>query len=223
MVVAGVTAQDQSGVSAARAIDAGLIAAQFASLESVEIAAVRIGALLDAPSVAAVATWLRARAARGATVPVVYDPVLGPSGGGTFADDATLAAIVAMLLPQVSLITPNLTEAARLTGSPVATTTEAMFAHGRRLRALGAASALVTGGHLAGDPVDVYVDANGERSFAAPRLAGTLRGTGCLLACGIAAARARGLAPIEAIESGRAFVRDRFAHATELGGMRVAY
>ncbi len=223
MVVAGVTAQDRSGVSRARAVDAGLIAAQFASLGSAEIAAVRIGALLDVPSVAEVAMWLRTRRADGATVPVVYDPVLGPSGGGAFADDAALAVIVASLLPLVSLVTPNLTEAARLTDSPVATMPEAMVAQGRHLRSFGADAALVTGGHLAGDPIDVYVAADGERTFAAPRLAGTLRGTGCLLACGIAAARARGCAPLEAIERGRAFVRDRFVHATELGGMRVAY
>lgn len=222
-VVAGVTAQDAGGLRAARAVAADLIAAQFASLARAEIAAVRIGALLDPASVAAVAAWLRGRHEAGRGVPVVYDPVLGPSGGGAFADDATTAAIVADLVPLVSLALPNLAEVARLTGSREPASPQAMAHAGERLRARGATAVLVTGGHLAGDPVDVLVAAEGTRTFAGARIAGGLRGTGCLLACAIAVALARGRPLAEAVETGRAFVRERFAGAREIAGMRVAY
>jgi len=221
-VVAGVTAQDRAGLRAAAPIAPGLIAAQLDALADAEIAAVRIGALLDPPSVAAVAAWLRESGPR-TRGPVVYDPVLGPSGGGTFADDATLASLVSDLVPLATVVTPNLAEIARLTGVAVPATPDAMAAAGRVLRASGAAAVLVTGGHLAAEPVDVLIWAGGERRFAAPRLAGSLRGTGCLLACALAVSLARGDSLPQAIEAARTFVRDRFVHAVEVAGMRVAY
>ena len=217
-VVAGVTAQDGRGVRAAAAVAPDLIAAQFAALAAADIRAYRIGALLDVASVTAVAAQLRARPA-----PTVYDPVLGPSAGGSFGDAATRGAIVAMLLPLVTLLTPNLAEAAALSGLAETGDPDAMEAAAAALRALGAAAVLVKGGHRAGEPVDVLADAGGFAHFSGSRLGGTLRGTGCLLACAIAADLARGVPLRSAIETGRRFVRDRFATATELAGTRVAF
>jgi hydroxymethylpyrimidine/phosphomethylpyrimidine kinase len=217
-VVAGVTAQDAHGVHAASSVPVDVLSAQLASLSDAEFGAIRIGALLDAATVRAVATFVR-----GARVPAVYDPVLAPSGGGRFGDDATLAAILAELVPAVALVTPNLDEAATLTRSARPATLEDMERAAARLRELGAGATLVTGGHREHDASDVLVDASGTVAYEAPRIAGTLRGSGCLLACGIAAALAQGATLREAIERGRAFVRERFANAVEAGGMRVAY
>ena len=218
-IVAGITAQDRGGVRAARATAASLLSAQFDALTEADIAAYRVGALLDEGSVVLVA----ARLAR-ARVPVVYDPALAPSGGGQFADERTRAAIVTHLLPHVTIVTPNLAEARALTGVAAVADEATMERAGRALVANGARAALVTGGHLPGDDVsDVYVDASGVRAFRAPRMPGTLRGTGCLLACGLAALLARGFAPHAAVAAARAFVRERFAAGVERGGMRTAY
>lgn len=91
------------------------------------------------------------------------------------------------------------------------------------LFARGAAAALVKGGHLQSGATDVLVDGLGTVRYDGPRLAGDLRGSGCLLACGIAAGLANGSSLRDAIAEGRAFVRDRFANAVEFGGMRVAF
>lgn len=230
-VVCGVSAQDGRGGHAASAIASDLIAAQFNALERAPIAAIRIGALCDEASVRSVARALRGRESAGKAVPVVYDPVLVTSAGGIFASAATIAAIVGELLPQATLVTPNLYEAARLAtpgsdaGGPgsEAATVDAMAASGHALLALGARNALVTGGHLAGDPVDVLIAAGHETRFTAARLPGDLRGTGCLLACGLAAELGRGTPLLEAVELAREFVRARFATAIDIGGMRGAY
>ncbi|GAC1302485.1 MAG: bifunctional hydroxymethylpyrimidine kinase/phosphomethylpyrimidine kinase [Vulcanimicrobiaceae bacterium] len=223
-VVAGVSAQDALGIRAARAVPADLIAAQFAALERAPIAAFRVGALLDADSVRCVAAALAARQAAHGAVPVVYDPVVAASAGGTFADAATLAAIVRDLLPLAAVVTPNLAEAAVLLGVDArGATVELLARWARELVARGARSALVTGGHLAGDPVDVLVDAAGEARFGGARLPGDLRGTGCLLACALAAGLARGEPLRDAVAAARAFVRARFAAALDIGGMRGAY
>ncbi len=223
-VVAGVSAQDRNGVRAASPIAPDLIAAQFAALGSAPIAAVRIGALLDAASVAAVTAALKARGVVSRAAPVVYDPVFAASAGGTFASDATFAAILADLIPLVTVVTPNLNEAARFADvEPADATPDAMARWGRGLVAAGAQSALVTGGHLAGDPVDVLSDAAGDVRYTAPRLPGELRGTGCLLACALAAGLARGEPLRDAIVAARTFVRLRFCAAIDIAGMRAAY
>ena len=216
-VVAGVTAQDASGVLAARAIDPALIAAQLRSLRDAGIGAYRIGALLDVATVEFLAEYLA-----GTDSTVVYDPVLGPSGGGTFANDAVRAALVERLVPIVTLVTPNLSEAAAFTGYDVRDR-DTMETAARSLRSRGARAALVKGGHLAGPVLDVLVDESGTVVYEDERLPGSLRGTGCLLGASIAAALARGEPLREAIVAGRAFVRTKILHARERAGMRVAY
>jgi hydroxymethylpyrimidine/phosphomethylpyrimidine kinase len=193
----------------------GLIAAQFDALTEAPIAAYRIGALLDAASVEVVAARL------GAGVPVVYDPVLAPSAGGVFTDAATRAVILARLLPLVSVVTPNLAEAEVLSGVASVGDAAGMERAGRALVAAGARSALIKGGHLEREALDVLVDARGATTYAAPRLSGDLRGTGCLLACSLAAALARGASIPAAVERARAFVRECFTTSVAAGGMQI--
>ncbi|MFZ1124490.1 MAG: PfkB family carbohydrate kinase [Candidatus Baltobacteraceae bacterium] len=218
-VVAGVSAQDERGVRAVHAIPAATVTAQLAALQGARIAAYRIGALLDAATVRAVARHMR-----GADVPVVYDPVFAPSGGGQFADEGVLRAVRERLLPVVTVVTPNLSEAATLLGAPAAADAAGMAAAAQALLTFGPRAALVKGGHLRGAALDVLADRTGTQSFSGPRIAGSMRGTGCLLAAALAAALARGLALDQAVVEARAFVRRKFEHAVEAGAaMRAAY
>jgi hydroxymethylpyrimidine/phosphomethylpyrimidine kinase len=216
-VVAAVSAQDEGGLHALHAVPAETIAAQLAALARAPIAAYRIGALPDASSVAVVAAAIAA-----AGLPAVYDPVFAPSAGGTFSDARTIAAARELLLPRVTLVTPNLSEAATLLARPAAASVSAMRDAALALRALGPGAALLTGGHLSGDPVDVLADSDGIAEFAAERLPGTMRGTGCLLAVALAVELARGTALRDAVVIARAFVRERFAHAVMLGRMSIS-
>lgn len=211
-VIAGVSAQDAHGVSAVHAVPADIIARQFAALRDAPIAAYRVGALLDRVSVEAVARELADDRA-----PAVYDPVLGASAGGTFADIGTQGAICERLLPAVALVTPNLAEARRLTRLSAASAPEAAHA----LVRLGARAALVTGAIEGEEIADYLVDAAGEARFGAGRIAHEMRGTGCLLACGIAASLARGESLRDAVARARAFVRERLCDAQRIGPMRV--
>lgn len=216
--IAGVTAQDARGLHAASAVSPELLAAQLAALADAGIGAYRIGALLDVATVEVVAAHVRA-----SRVAAVYDPVFAPSGGGSFVTDAVIEAIARELVPHVAVVTPNLAEAARLTGGADVCDVASMERAAKVLVGRGAAAALVKGGHLPGAAIDVLVDADGSAFYEAQRIAGTLRGSGCLLACAIAAWIARGVDLREAVERARGFVRERFAGATEFGGMRVAY
>jgi hydroxymethylpyrimidine kinase/phosphomethylpyrimidine kinase len=217
-VVAAVTAQDRRGLAAVAAVAPDLVRAQLAALADAEIAAYRIGALVDAATVGVVAAHVR-----DAGVPVVYDPVLAASGGGSFVDGATLAALADVLLPAVTLVTPNLDESVAFVGGPPIGGVEAMERAAFELVMRGARAALVKGGHLRGEPVDVLADAEGFARFEGPRLAGSLRGTGCLLACALAASLARNVPLRDAVARAREFVRARIAHGIHVAGMRLAY
>jgi hydroxymethylpyrimidine/phosphomethylpyrimidine kinase len=217
-VVAGVSAQDAGRVLARGPVDAATIAAQFDALDGVAVGAFCVGALLDAPSVAAVATGL----ARHSGVPVICDPVIAASGGDRLADDATIGAMREVLFARCTLLTPNLAEAALLTGTPIGDIA-AMHAALPSLLALGSAAILLKGGHLAGDACDLFADGRGVREFRAARIPLDLRGTGSLLACAIAVRCAFGDPLPVAIDAARAFVRDRIEHGETFAGMRIAF
>ena len=216
-VVAGVSAQDAARVLLRRPMAPATIAAQFAALRDAGIGACSIGALLDTASVRAVAAGVAALG-----VPVVCDPVIAAAGGDRLADDATIEALRVDLFPACTLVTPNLHEAGLLIGTPVVTLADARAAAGP-LAALGPRAVLITGGHLDGDPCDVYADARGVRELRAPRIDRDLRGTGSLLTAAIAARLAFGDPLDAAVDAARAFVRERIDGANAFAGMGVAY
>jgi len=216
-IVAGVSAQTAARVLARTAIDPATIAAQFAALAAAAIDACSVGALLDAPSVAAVADGAAALG-----VPVVCDPVIAASGGDRLADDATVGALRERLFPVCTLITPNVAEASLLAGVPIRTLAD-VHAALPRLAALGPANVLVTGGHLDGDPCDVFAGGGRVVEFRASRIDGALRGTGSLLTAAIAARLACGDGLEDAIGTARDFVRARIGNALAFAGMGVAY
>ena len=217
-IVAGVSAQDAGRVLAAAPVDAATIGAQFAALKGTPIGAFCVGALLDGASVRAVAAGLRGYSG----VPVICDPVIAASGGDRLADDGTVAAMRADLFARCTLLTPNLAEAALLTGAPVADLA-AMHAALPALLALGATAVLLKGGHLAGDACDLLADGRHVRELRAPRIPLELRGTGSLLATAVAVRCAFGDTLPVAIEFARAFVRERIERGGTFAGMRIAF
>ena len=215
VVVAGVSAQG-GGERASAPVDASLIAAQIRAVRRLVPDAYRIGALLEPRSVEAVAAALE-----GVNVPVVCDPVAETSDGVVFANDATLEMLRRRLFPLCSLVTPNLAEASRLCGFPVndrATMSGAAHTLVERDRAR---AALVTGGHLDDEASDVLYADGKTTTFEGTRLAGSMRGTGCVLAAAIAIYLARGENLVDAITAARALVRDAIAHSTQWNGERV--
>jgi hydroxymethylpyrimidine/phosphomethylpyrimidine kinase len=217
-VVAGVSAQDAGRVTAATPLDAATIAAQFDVLAAARVGAVCIGALPGAAAVEAVAAGLE----RFGAVAVICDPVVAASGGDRLADEPTVAALRATLFERCTLLTPNLPEAELLTGRRI-DSLAAMHAAVPALLALGPRAVLLKGGHLAGEPCDLFADAGGVRELRAARLPLELRGTGSLLAAAIAARCAFGDALADAVDAGRAFVRERIVAGVEFAGMRIAF
>jgi hydroxymethylpyrimidine/phosphomethylpyrimidine kinase len=216
-VVAALSAQDANGLHALTPAAPEMIAAQLESLRGVPVEAFRIGALAEVLSAKVIA-----RGIAGRRVPVVYDPVAGPSGRGTFAPPPVLRAIADEFLTLRAIITPNLYEAGLLTESTV-DSVETMIAAARALCARGARGVLVKGGHLTGEPQDVLVFEDAVHLLTQARLPHEMRGTGCVLAAALAASLAQGATLLDAVHRARAFVYEKIARAQLFDGMHVAY
>jgi len=221
-----VTAQNTRAVTAVHTLPADVVAAQIdAVFEDLGVDGVKIGMLADAPIVRAVAATLGRWIERlgDAAPPVVLDPVMvAKSGDALLADDA-VAAVMAELLPLATLVTPNLPEAARLTGLPVADEAERLAAGQALARLTGTArgggAALVKGGHGTGDEVVDLLVGEEVHTFRHPRIAGrSTHGSGCTLSSAIAARLAAGAPLPEAVGGAIEYLQQAMAHAYPLGG-----
>ncbi|HEX5322377.1 MAG TPA: bifunctional hydroxymethylpyrimidine kinase/phosphomethylpyrimidine kinase [Capsulimonadaceae bacterium] len=199
--VTALTVQNSQGIQAVHPIEPGALTAQLDALFSDRIPeAVKIGMLGGEPQVKAVAAVLRAHR----PPHIVLDPILASSSGTPLIDPPGFRALTTDLMPLCDLVTPNLAEAARLTGLNVESTQD-MRAAGEKLLAMGAKAALVTGGHLAGTPTDVLVT-KPERAIVVQEFRRMrvhtehTHGTGCFLSSAIAAYLAFGASLVEAAD-----------------------
>lgn len=218
-VTTAVSAQDRTGLHAVETLEERIVRAQFSAMRETPIDAVRVGALTSPAMIQLVAEELR----RYDDLPVVVDPVIAASRGGTFAGAGAVDALRSSIavLPNV-ILTPNAVEAqALLDGRAIDRDTIADSA--RTLQRRGARAVLLKGGHLAGNPVDAFATVDTVELFTGARIEGELRGTGCLLAMSLACALARGDALRDAVQFARAFVRRKITSARKFGGLPVAY
>jgi hydroxymethylpyrimidine/phosphomethylpyrimidine kinase len=159
----------------------------------------------------------RGQARPGVGAPLVVDPVAVSAHGDSLLSPGALTAIRERLLPVATVITPNLGEAALLTGVQV-TDEPGMIKAAEALHALGPQWVLVKGGHLPGHPVDVLFDGEHLRTFTGPRLPDQhTHGTGCTLASAIASFLALGEDVPGAVAKAKEYVTGAIRSAFPVG------
>ena len=187
-VVTALVAQNTQAVRVVSPLAPDLVQAQLeAVFEDVAVAAVKIGMVANAGIAEAIAEVL----ARHRPPFVVFDPVMAASTHKRLMNESDLERIRTALLPQVSLLTPNLKEAARLLDIAQPVDEAGMRACLPALQALGVPNVLLKGGHLAEDApesTDLLATPEGVIRLSAPRIATRHgHGTGCTLSSAIAA------------------------------------
>lgn len=207
MAVAAISAQDERGVHGIFPVSADVLRAQLSAIDVRSAAAVRVGALGTARNAIVAGEWLH-----DAGVPVVFDSVMRASAGGSLYADDALEAVRAFAERSACILTPNIEEAEQLSGTAIRSVEE-MAAAGKLLVLRGARAALVKGGHLAGEPVDVLVTAQTVETFSDTRLPQRMRGTGCTLAMALACEIARDGDFGAAVRGARAYVRANIARS----------
>jgi hydroxymethylpyrimidine kinase/phosphomethylpyrimidine kinase len=203
-VVSAVTAQNTLEVLGVEPVGPEFLDLQMtAVLDDLPVAAVKTGMLATVANIAAVAR----RAAARELPNLVVDPVLVASSGRPLLDEGGVDAYVDLLVPHAEVITPNVREAALLTGTAV-DDVDAMIAAGELLRDRGARAVIVTGGHLDGDGVpDVVVGPKQTVVLDAARVKSPNdHGTGCTFSAALTALLARQTPFFEAVSQAKAFV-----------------
>ena len=206
--VTAVTAQTDTRVWGFWTVPPECLAEQIrTALSDGRVASIKIGMLASAASVQTVVTELPERDA----VPIVLDPVLVSSSGGRLLEAAGIERLRQDLLPRVSLLTPNLPEAAALLQAPIAQSEAQMLEQMRALQALGTTAVLLKGGHEAptanAQVTDRLLTADGQLlRLRTARVPASRRGTGCSAASAIAAQLAAGRTLASACAGAQAYV-----------------
>jgi len=214
-VITAITAQNTTGVSAIHDVPAAMIAAQIdAVFSDLAVNAVKIGMLSAPVAIGAVAAGLdRWRATN-----VVLDPVMIATSGDRLLAPEAVAVLKRDLIPRALVVTPNLHEAAALTGEPMAQNEDEMRAQAQMLLAIGAQAVLIKGGHAqSADATDLLVTPAAVARFTAQKIdTKNTHGTGCTLSSAIASGLAKGLRLAEAVSEAKAYVTAAIEAADEL-------
>jgi hydroxymethylpyrimidine/phosphomethylpyrimidine kinase len=217
--ITAVTAQNTLAVTRIQEIDPDVVTAQIeAVLTDIGADAAKTGMLASAGIVEAVAATL----ARLPVPHLVVDPVMIAKSGAALLRDDAVATLVARLLPLADVVTPNLPEAARLTGDAGLGRTpddRALEDQARKIAALGPRVVVIKGGHAAGpESVDLFFDGARFERLRGPRIATrATHGTGCTFSAALTAGLALGQSPFDAAVAARRYLEAALVSAPRLG------
>src|SRR5258707_6426707 len=202
--VTALTAQNTLGVTAIQEASPELVRSQIrAVLDDIGADAAKTGMLFSVRVIEAVAAELAGRA-----LPLVVDPVMVASSGSRLLRPDAVEALVTLIFPLATVVTPNLPEAQALIGLA----TEDGLKLAERLVDMGAGAALVTGGHGA-EPVDHLFDGATHLPIPVTRhpVAAT-HGAGCTHSAALAAGLAAGLSLPDPARQAAVVARGAVAH-----------
>lgn len=210
-VITALTAQDSVNVKDFQPVPATFLIEQArAVLEDMPVAAFKIGMTGSVEIVEAIHTLLQDYPA----LPVIFDPVLAGGGGGALSRGDLVHALMDLLVPLTTVITPNSVEARALCSDA-----DTLEACAQQLMAYGAEYVFITGGH---ENTSAIVNRLwGHRQFideySQTRLPGEFHGTGCTLASAVAGYVAHGAQVPTAIRDAQAYTARTVANARRLG------
>lgn len=205
LAITSVNVQDNNHVSKIVPMSGKFIAAQMrVALEANPISAIKIGMTGTQEIITAICTVLEDYP----HIPVIFDPVLVASSGGQLTTEKIIETIIHNLLPHIDLLTPNMKELALLSQSSLASHYEEAIQQAQKLLSFGSRSILIKGGHADETlATDRLIEKNKVTNISAPRLKGTMRGTGCILSSAIAAHLALNKSMIESVKNAKAYIQ----------------
>ncbi len=231
-VVTAVTVQDTVGVNDFLPMEAEWIVDQARSvLEDMPVAAIKIGMIGSVEAVAAIAEVVSDYP----DIPLVLDPVLSSGRGDPLANEELMSALLDLLLPQTTVLTPNSIEARRLaedlTDDDEDDDDDAGDADleaeprlelsdcARHLIDMGCEYVLITGAHEQGAEVvnTLYNTRGVVHRQNWERLPGSYHGSGCTLASAVAGFLALGQDVAEATREAQSYTWQTLKNAYRPG------
>ena len=215
-VITAITAQNTLGVNAIHDVPLDIIEAQIdAVLSDIDCSAVKIGMLSQSAVIQLVSKKIKQYDLK----TVVLDPVMVATSGDQLLTELAIDILKKELIPQATVITPNLYEAAILSGlAPLANQTD-MLDCAEKLICLGSDAVLLKGGHLHDEQSsDLLFSADGDVEwFSSPRIASSnTHGTGCTLSSALCAFLAQGKSLAVATKLAKEYTQSAIQAADQL-------
>jgi hydroxymethylpyrimidine/phosphomethylpyrimidine kinase len=213
--ITAITVQNTSGVTAVEELSPQTVADQIRAVAmDIGVDAAKTGMLASALIVEAVADAI----AETGIPNLVVDPVFVSKHGNRLLAEDAVETLRRRILPQTTIVTPNLPEASGLAEMPVETR-EDMERAAEAILAFGPRAVLVKGGHLGGATApDLFSDGATTEWIEFERIeTRNTHGTGCVLSAAICGHLARGEELGQAVHLGKAFVTEAIRHSLALG------
>jgi len=198
-VVSALTAQNPSRVEAIEPVSTDFIEKQMDTvLEDYSIKYAKTGMLYSTENVKIVAEKVVFH-----DLNIVVDPVMVAGSGGSLSIGGYAESLKKYLLPQATLVTPNISEAEQLSGIKIRSTDDAVEA---AIEIGKICDVVVTGGHLNGSNVFF----NGSVKVIGGELVESrnTHGTGCSFSAAVTAGFVKGCSILESIEMAIEFVKE---------------
>lgn len=213
-VITAVTAQNTKEVRGVQNMELSMIRQQIeAVFDDIQVDAIKIGMLSSADVVDTVASTLKKYQQK----PIILDPVMISKAGHHLLQEQAIEALKDIMIPLATMITPNVPEAEVLTDMKIVSN-EDMKVACKKIYDMGAKTVLLKGGHLPGDPNDLFFDGKDFYWYSAKRIdTKNTHGTGCTLSSAITANIAKGASLLEAVEHSKEYITNAIRQSFDLG------
>ncbi len=215
-VITAITAQNTQGVFAIQDISFEVIEKQIDAIFSdFDVSAVKIGMTSKIETIDLLSRKIREYAPKH----VVVDPVMISKTGFKLISDGAKQALISRLLPESTIITPNIFEGtAMLNLSNYIKSIEEMMEMVEKIRDLGAKRVYLKGGINIQDAADVFFDGSQKHIFKIKQIDNQcIHGTGCTFSSAIAANLANGLSYFDAVSKAKSYITNAIEHGFKPG------
>jgi hydroxymethylpyrimidine/phosphomethylpyrimidine kinase len=216
-VITALTAQNTMGISAIHTVPPEFVVEQYLQVMSdIGADAVKTGMLVSAETITALAEAFD----KYPPPNLVVDPVMISGTGVRLLEPSATEVMIELIFPRVTVITPNLDEAAAIVGSDPIVTIESMAEAAEQMYEMGPQTVLVKGGHLleGEDAVDILYDGEKTVEFRASRLnRENIHGTGCAHSAAITAGLACSGSIRDSISAAKKFISEAIRNARRIG------
>lgn len=213
-VIVSVVAENTNRVIGIQDVSPDMISKQVdAVFEDIEVDAVKVGMLSTPDCMEAVAEKLKYYHPAN----VVIDPVMYAKNGCPLMEPAATRTLIGAVIPLADVLTPNIPEAEKITGSKIHSIAD-MEEAAKAIHTMGCRSVVVKGGHASGNAVDVLFDGKEICHFATARISTkNTHGTGCTFSSAVAAQLAKGMNLREAVQEAKDYVTMAITHSLDIG------
>ncbi len=212
-VITAVTSQNSSRFFASEPVSAGMIRKQIdAILLDFAVDVVNIGMVHDSNSIKAICSSLKK-----VQSPVVIDPVITSTTGGTLLRRDALADYVSKMVPLAHVITPNVREAEILSGVRIRDY-DGLRRAAERIAEIGAENVVITGHRFERGRIGDFVYSGGmAQSISGVAVAGRNHGSGCNFSIALAHQVAGGHGVVDSVRFAKKFAFDAIRASRKIG------